>query len=277
MQASGIASFPNDMPLPPYDEPVVVVPRGSAIGGEASSGSASGSARIGSARTSAAAAATAAMAAAGADATQEMRFSDFPELFQPTRLESVQVTDPQIQFQAGVLLAELLSALAKTYLTSRQLADIVRLIPLSLPGLRVELAVSLFPKVVDLPSFDRVMFALSAPERKRVLHRLGWLNLWSPAQPDGDYILDLRVWEERVMATMLAQLAIAEPGENMRGLGGRGDADFNRIAGWKLPTSWLDKTPTMGILRIHYTSTDVGCNVSWAMRRKLCRHVLAFC
>lgn len=36
-------------------------------------------------------------------------------------------------------------------------------------------------------------------------------------RPDGRYTLDLSVWEDRVVAHVLTQLAVAEPGENWVG------------------------------------------------------------
>ncbi len=36
-------------------------------------------------------------------------------------------------------------------------------------------------------------------------------------RPDGRYTLDLSVWEDRVVAHSLVQLAVAEPGENWVG------------------------------------------------------------
>ena len=58
-----------------------------------------------------------------------------------------------------------------------QLSDIVRAIPPNIAGFRVDVVIALFSKVIDLPEFHRVMFALSYPERIAVRDRLGWLNL----------------------------------------------------------------------------------------------------
>ena len=212
------------------------------------------------------------------EAVREMQFRDFPEIFQPTRLEIQRLpAEATIRRHAGVVFLDLLSAMSRVFVSARQLSDLVRLVPLTLPALRVDLVVALFPKVVDLPEFHRVLFALTVPERREVVHRLGMLNLWDPHRPDGDYVLDLSVWEERVMASMLAQLAVTEPGPTFRGLGGRGGADFNDIPGWRLPTSWLEDTPRSGLLRVHVTSTDEGSRVKWDERRRLCRQVLTFC
>lgn len=250
---SALASHANDLPLPPFDGRMQRGPRTSDVTGL--HGADSGA----------------------AVKLPEMRFRDFPELFQPVRVTASPVNSPALQLRAGGFLLRLLGALAQSYVSARQLADIVRVLPLSVPGLRVEVAVSLFPRVLDLSEFDRVLFALSGPERRRVVRRLGWLNLWNPTRPDGDYILDLRVWEERMLATLLAQMAVVEPGETVVGVGGRGGPDFNRIAGWRLPTTWIDETPDHGVLRLHFSSYERGCRPDAALRKALCRHVLTFC
>lgn len=51
------------------------------------------------------------------------------------------------------------------------------MLPTNIPGFRVELVIALFGKVIDLPEFHRVLFALSYPERMAVRERLGWLNM----------------------------------------------------------------------------------------------------
>ncbi len=79
---------------------------------------------------------------------------------------------------ANHALMDLLVLLANQYINSRQLSDIVRMLPANIPGFRVELVIAMFSKVVDLPEFHRVLFALSYPERVAVRDRLGWLNLY---------------------------------------------------------------------------------------------------
>ena len=83
----------------------------------------------------------------------------------------------EIHRQANHALMDLLVLTANQYLNSRQLSDIVRMLPANIPGFRVEIVVALFAKVIDLPEFHRVLFALSYPERIAVRERLGWLNL----------------------------------------------------------------------------------------------------
>ncbi len=61
-----------------------------------------------------------------------------------------------------------------------QLSDIVRMMPTNFSSFRIELVIAMFSKVVDLPEFHRVMFALSFPERLVIIKRLGWLNLCVP-------------------------------------------------------------------------------------------------
>lgn len=49
--------------------------------------------------------------------------------------------------------------------------------PQGIAGLRVELVVLFFGRLTDLKRIERVLWALSYPERKQVIKRLGWLNL----------------------------------------------------------------------------------------------------
>ena len=72
------------------------------------------------------------------------------------------------------------------------------------------------------------MWALSWPERKALISRLGYLNLWDPMRPDGTYHLALNVPDERQMAVHLVRLAVVEPGENWE------DECYNDIVGWEV-------------------------------------------
>jgi hypothetical protein len=83
----------------------------------------------------------------------------------------------ELQRLANHALMDLLVLLSPHYLNSRQLSDIIRMLPPAIPGFRVEVVIALFSKVIDLPEFHRVLFALSYPERMAVRDRLGWLNM----------------------------------------------------------------------------------------------------
>lgn len=83
-----------------------------------------------------------------------------------------------VQKQANHALMDLLVYLSTQFINSRQLSDIIRMLPTNIPGFRVEVVIALFAKVVDLHDFHRVLFALSYPERMAVRERIGWLNLY---------------------------------------------------------------------------------------------------
>jgi len=182
-----------------------------------------------------------------------------------------------IDIQSGLVLADLASHLVNSYLTARQLSDVVRLVPLSLSALRLEIVITFWPRVIDMPEMYRVMFALTVQERRELVHRLGILNLLDPLNLDGDYVLNLKFRDHRVMTGILAHLVLNESSSSFRGVGGRGNPDFNSIQGWKLPSSWLDQIPREGILRVHYSSTAPGVVINWDERRELCRQVLTYC
>jgi hypothetical protein len=80
---------------------------------------------------------------------------------------------------------------------------------------RVELVISLFACVVDIHNFEIVMRRLTPYEAGCVLCRLGYLHLYNPMKPEGGYQLDLTRREERIIVKTLAQLATAEPGDNL--------------------------------------------------------------
>ena len=253
---SGCASAPNDTPLPPFEGYVEVVPRGQGgtASGEVGDGdggksldaadpSRSGEGeRIGGEMAKEIKSSSdlhseledGADPGSAPDAPEapEMAFESFPGIFQPQRME-IRPLHPAaaraLRIQAGLVLVDLLGLLVKSHLTCRQLSDLVRLVPLSLTALRIEIAVSFFPKVVDLPQFYRVMFALAVQERRAVVHRIGLLNLLDPFHLDGDFELSFRYWDERAVAGMLARLSVSESSRSFRGLGARGTPDFNSI------------------------------------------------
>ncbi len=131
---------------------------------------------------------------------------------------------------------------------------------------------------------------------------------WDPLRPDGRYILDLSVWEDRVVAHSITQLAVLEPGDNwtggsrapqplttMHGIPvfvleflfgaplrvvpglGATDTDFNGIPGWRLPRMWLQSMPTSGVLKVTFTSLTRNCEPAWFERRKQGKRVLVYC
>ncbi len=199
---------------------------------------------------------------------------------------------------AAVFLQELATQLATAHVSCGQLEHLLRLLPAHVPGLRVEVLVLLFERIADLWCIERVLWALSMPERRAAVVRLGWLNLWDPMAPDGKYTLDLSSHEERSVATMLVHLAMKEPGQNFVGAEqqrppqqrrracctaltyihtrrcrARADAQYIiqklPVPGWTLPASWARGLPKRGTLSVTYSSLGEGFQADWNARRAL--------
>ena len=129
---------------------------------------------------------------------------------------------------------------------------------------------------VDLRNIERVLWALSMPERMAVVSRLGIMALWNPMRPDGAYHIDLSLHDEHTLARNLVHLAVVEPGENWEdeaydgetacsaacaiawGGGSTTRPDSREHAGfvstlpgsdkygWELPSTWVKSVPTRG-------------------------------
>lgn len=96
---------------------------------------------------------------------------------------------------------------------------------------RTELVVSLFSCVVDLYNFEIVMRALNPYECATVICRIGYLHIFNPMKPEGSYEFDLSRREERLIVKMLAQLATAEPGDNLPELCFRWERTMDHMPG----------------------------------------------
>jgi hypothetical protein len=108
---------------------------------------------------------------------------------------------------------------------------------------------------------------LTANEIAELTHRLGALNLMNPYNPDGPYVLDISLYDERKVALMLVWLAEGEPGENWQeeSLDGR---DFD------ITKQWLtdEGMPMRGEMRLRYV-TNPGCAMP-QLRSKLAEQTL---
>jgi len=59
----------------------------------------------------------------------------------------------------------------------------------------------------------------------------GWLHIYNPMKPEGAYELDLGRREERVIVKTLAQLATAEPGDNLPEVSFRWEREMDPMPG----------------------------------------------
>ena len=82
---------------------------------------------------------------------------------------------------------------------------------------RVEVIVSLFPRVFDLHNFELVLKLLSPHELAYLYCRIGRLNIFNPMKPEGAVELNLALFEERQLAKILVTLSVIEPGSNFMG------------------------------------------------------------
>jgi hypothetical protein len=131
--------------------------------------------------------------------------------------------------------------------------------------MKVELVVTLFARIYDLYFFDLLLGDLSAPDRARVTHRLGWLNIFNPHRAELSYALDLREREDRLVAKLLVHMSVIEPGENVLDGQFAWDRCVDPVPGWALPQTWFreDGMPVKGSLKLEYFS---GLNKRWADR-----------
>lgn len=208
----------------------------------------------------------------GSDEYDEMIKKHHPEIFQSQPLKVHTPLCEQSQELAKEVVTNILTFMAAggMYIKSFQLEKLLRMVPMGVPGFRVDLFVALFSRITDLKRIDRALWAMSYPEKMEVVKRLGWLNLWNPMTPDGFVELHLDVPEQRCIAQHLVKLAIVEPGENWE------DESFDGIAGWELPVSWVTEVPRKGHLTTTYTSTADGCCEDLPCRKEMRQMVLTW-
>ena len=74
---------------------------------------------------------------------------------------------------------------------------------------RICAAVALASQVVDGSFLTKLREVFSPEEVAEFLLRVGWLNVWNPLEPAGDYVLDLAKHDTREVARMLTALEYA--------------------------------------------------------------------
>lgn len=110
---------------------------------------------------------------------------------------------PQACASCSKMVDALEAAFASKYIYCRHLALIARafrsgtLKKTDFGTYRVEVIVSLYPRVKDTHNFDLVLACVTFEEHGMLMARLGILNIIDPIRPEGGYCLDLSVWEER--------------------------------------------------------------------------------
>lgn len=178
---------------------------------------------------------------------------------------------------ARAMLFHLQWFLATRWISVQQAIRLLAIWPRALAEARVDAVCVLYDRIVDLHNFNGVLSALADHEAAQCIYRIGWLNLWSPLQPDDYYELHMAVYEEREVAKALVRLAIDEPGENWQGET-FGWTREEPIPGWELNLSWLKDGgfPEKGHLCLeYYSGADKGCGPVWPTRRELAAGTLA--
>ena len=132
---------------------------------------------------------------------------------------------------------------------------------------RVEPCVAIYARCIEFERFVEVKSLLTADEIQELTHRLGALCLMNPYNPDGPYVLELSLYDERKVALMLVWLAEGEPGENWQEESFEG-RDFD------ITKQWLtdEGMPPKGVMRLRYV-TNPGCAIA-PLRSKLAAQTL---
>jgi len=197
-------------------------------------------------------------------------------------------------------------AVATATFTAQQAAYIVRCFPKELPSVQTEVAVALFGRILDLENFNKVQVQycltvcvfftkhcratqysrtpsqvtqeLGSSDRQALIHRLGVLNTMNPLKPDGPWCLRLTASDERIMASILVKLAVAEVGENWQNCTYDVPSDESAEelcdeAGkqFELDPEWINEVPHVGILKLTYSSDPGlgGLKPNWEVRKEL--------
>ncbi|ETV91184.1 hypothetical protein, variant [Aphanomyces invadans] len=208
-----------------------------------------------------------------------------PDLYNRDMATPVEFTRPSehgggaepVKYSGRRLLLELQALFCARWMTTRQALYVLAKWPVAFGTTKVDAALMLFDRIVDLVHFSQLFTAMTDSEVAQVVFRVGWLNLWSPLVPELYYELDLAIYEQREVTKMLVQLAMDEPGENWQGATFGWDRE-SPMPGWVLNMSWLapGNFPQKGYLRVeYYSGADKGCSPVWASRRATAQNVLA--
>ena len=79
------------------------------------------------------------------------------------------------------------------------------------PTWRFKVYMYAIPRVVDFTNIDFIKHKFKFPEVMEQLYKkFGILNLFCPFRPNGSYLLQLHIYEERIVAKMLCEIAMKE-------------------------------------------------------------------
>jgi len=172
---------------------------------------------------------------------------------------------------------EAASSLQTHVMTADQVGQIMMSIPESCQRARADVLVMMYGKIKDIENLYDICDPPELNEEmcEEVINRLGWLNVFNPLKPDHQFNLNMKWRDHRVLAEILVELAVVEPGENLQDQRYRWKPDSDWIPGWDVPESWVREIPQTGILQTrYYSGKDKGCKPDWHLRQKLLRKVL---
>ncbi len=71
----------------------------------------------------------------------------------------------------------------------------------------------------DFKNLDMIKQAIKSDDESKLLYKqFGIINMFSPYRPNGDYVLNMAIYEEKTVAKMLCELAKSEGWNFMTGL-----------------------------------------------------------
>lgn len=184
--------------------------------------------------------------------------------------------------KASRIVLAIVDILSRVYIKARHLALILKWFPLGrthrtrhFGTYRVEMAVLLYSRVVDIHNMDLVGRVLTVYEWACFICRIGILNIYNPLKPEGPICLDMSRRDERKVAEILTALSVIEPGENWLEATFRWSYDSVTIPGWELTQSWLaaETVPDKGVVFVIYYSGEGqrirGCVADVPARKSL--------
>ena len=126
---------------------------------------------------------------------------------------------------------------------------------------RTELAVSLFPRIIDPHNVELVMGKLEPYEAGCFVQRVGLLNIFNAMKPEGSWELDLGRYDERVVAKCLCELSVKEPGDNWPRKQFRWSRDQDYFPGWELVGTMMSDEgfSKRGVITVEYYSGEGIC------------------
>jgi Ran GTPase-activating protein (RanGAP) involved in mRNA processing and transport len=129
----------------------------------------------------------------------------------------------------------------------------------------------LYSRILDLQNFHTLVEnTLPLDGHSSLFNRIGWLNCLNAFSMDRFFQMDLSLPDNRLVASILAKLAAAEPGQNCIDPHFRRSVNDNYSRGWEMPANWtqesedgqFDSVPHKGRFNIRYTSAaENGCKM----------------